>query len=217
MPRSRPIYINDAAQEFRRIIRPEMFGNIGHIEPIIAVRAAVELGSWMADLVAKTMQVTDLNDKKGEAKRQLFGGIRITGRASLARLVGRIDAQPWLFAQEYGAHIEAKGKMLTIPFGFALRPDGSPKFRTAGSWKRFGSFIRKDKASGKLFIVYKAANGDLRYLYRLVDEVEVKPVLHLIRTAGSLIDLLWVSWGEIYLQEMLRAGILDQSGLTRAL
>lgn len=218
MARSRALYENEAARKFRAIIRPELLGRLKYIEPLIAVRAAIELAEWMSRLVRETMNTSELKDNKQEIRRQLLGGTRITGRSSLARLKSAIYVQPWIFPHEYGATIVPTGgrKYLTIPLGFALRADGSLKYRSALSWKRFGSFIKKDKQNDRLFIVYKSASGDLRYLYVLVDKVEIKARLGLLNKAAQLMDDLWYAWGNIYIQEMLKADVFGQSGLGSA-
>lgn len=205
----RALYQNTAAQRFRAAIRPSLVGRLKYIEPDIAVRAADELGQWMVRVVEETMRNTRLKDNKGAVRRSLMAGIRLYGRRSLSNLRADIKVYPWLIAQEYGAHITKKDKYLTIPLFYALRPDGSPKFKSARSWQRFGSFVYTQKSTGRKFLAYKSASGELRILYILLDEVDIKPVLGLIRTAGSMLDELMSVWGSIYLSEAVRAGVFE--------
>lgn len=212
MPQAKPILIQRAAAEFRRIIRPEIFGRIGQVEPAISARAADELNNWLYEVIKDALKDSELKSRKGEITRQLMGGVRVYGRSSLSQLRGEIRVQPWVFAHEYGAHVTSKsGKLLTIPFGYALRPDGSPKFASANSWRRFGSFIKRDRVNDKLFIVYKSASGDLRYLYTLVDSVDIPARLGLNQMAKAQLGGLIAAWGAIYIREVGKLpGLFEQ-------
>jgi hypothetical protein len=88
--------------------------------------------------------------------------------------------------------------MLTIPIYHALRLDGRPKFRSANSWRRFGSFIYTPKGSERSYIAYKSANRELRILYVLVDEVEIPARLGLHRMADRMIGELLNEWARIF-------------------
>lgn len=202
MARLGVLYENRTAQRFRAAIRPSLVGNLARIEPPIAVEAAQALGIWMMNVVVNTLRTTILNDDKGEVSKQLRAGIRVYGRSSLTNLRGVVLAYPWLFAHEYGASIDPKEKYLTIPIFHGLRADGSPVFRSARSWKRFGSFVWTQKATGKKFLVYKSKqDGELKFLYVLVEHVELKPVLGLIRNAEALVPTLLGIFGQIYIAE----------------
>jgi hypothetical protein len=206
------LYENRSAQRFRAAIRPSLVGRLKYIEPNIAAQAAIALGEWMQDMVATTLRATIVNDPKGELARSLYSGIRIYGRASLSNLRAQVQVYPWIMAQEYGAHIEPTGgrKYLAIPIFFGLRADGSPKFLNPASWKRFGSFVYTSKADGRKFLAYKAkTDNQLKILYVLVDDVELKPKLGLVRTAGSMLGSLLSVWGEIYLREAVQAGVFE--------
>lgn len=169
------------------------------------MRAAAELGSWLMEVVEETIRTTKLKDQKGEVYKQLMRGIKVTGRTSLKSLTGRISVNPWIRPHEFGAEIEPKdAQWLTIPFGFGVHPDGRPKFRSANAWRRYGSFIYKDKSTEKLYIAYRGADGGLRILYVLVDHVTIKPRLGLIRRADTMLPRLMAVWREIYLQEYMR-------------
>ena len=196
------LYENRAAQRFRAAIRPSLLGNLKYIERPIAERAAHELGLWMLDVVTQTLRTTTLADRKGELSKQLRAGIRIYGRSSLSGLRGQIKVYPWIMAQEYGADIVPEGRYLAIPIFHALRPDGSPKFNNPASWRRFGSFVYTQKTTGKKFLAYKSKqDGELKILYVLVDSVEIKPALGLIRTAENMLGTLMAIWGQVYLAE----------------
>jgi len=159
----------------------------------------------LVQVVDETIRATRLKDEKGEVYKQLMRGIKVTGRASLKSLVGRIDVNPWIRPHEFGAEIEPKNaQWLTIPFGYGVHPDGRPKFRSANAWRRYGSFIYTDRSTDKKYVAYRGANGDLRILYVLVDHVTIKPRLGLLRRADALLPQLMSVWGEIYLQEYMR-------------
>lgn len=200
MPSKRHLYYNDEAKRFRAIVRPAMFGRIGQVESQISNEMANTLFNWLADVVEDTMRATKLHDDKRKVRSQLFDGIRVVGRSSMASLVGRIDAYPWLFAHEYGGKIKAQGdKFLTIPIFYGLRPDGSPKFKSAASWKRFGSFVYTQKATGKKFLAYKSKeSNELRILYILVDHIDIPARLHLNRVAARDLGVLLAEWIAIW-------------------
>lgn len=208
---SRPIFESQAAQRFRQIIRPSLIGNIGRVEPLMAVRMADEFYDWLNEVIRRAIASTELQDEKQFIRSQLYRGVRVTGRSSLRTLRGRITVQPWIFPHEYGATIRPQNgaRALTIPIYHALRPDGSPKFRSANSWRRFGSFIYTPKGSDTSYIAYKAANGDLRVLYVLKDEVEIPARLGLNRMATSMLGGLLQAWYSIYVQEAARHGITN--------
>jgi hypothetical protein len=204
------IYSNRAAAKFREYVRPTLVGNLARIEPTIAEEAAIALGNWLVSVVEETMRTTKLNDKSDHIRDALLGGIRVYGRRSLSTLRGEVKAYPWVAIHETGGIIEpTEGReYLAIPIFWALRADGSRKFASPLSWKRFGSFIYTQKKTGKKFIAYKS-DGNLRILYILVHKVEIKPQLRLIETAGMMFDELWALWTEIYLNEIASAGVFN--------
>src|SRR3546814_20400255 len=100
---------------------------------------------------------------------------------------------------EFGATIEPKKQWLTIPIYHALRVDGTPKFANPTSWKRFGSFIWTRKTDGKKFVVYKSKqNRELKFLYVLVDHMELKPQFGLIRRDTDIMTRLMSIWWSRY-------------------
>lgn len=210
MARLRPIYVNRAAQQFRQLIRPSLQGNVLRAEPTMAMRMADELFEFLRNIIVETLRVTDLNDDKAELRRQLNQGIRVIGRNSLRTLQGRIDVYPWVFPHEFGGTLEPNNaQYLTVPLYYALRADGTPKYRTAGAWRRWGSFIYTQKSTGRKFIAYKGASGDLRILYILVDQVEIPARLGLNRMGDRMLGTLLASWYIIYVEEAARYGIRD--------
>ena len=200
MASKRPLYTNAAAARFRAIIKPSLIqnGGVGATEPRIAARAAVALQDWLMDVVAETVQASRLRDPDRNVYNQLMQGVKITGRSSLSTLVGRVDAYPWLFPHEFGAHIVPKGhKYLAIPLFHAMRPDGSLKYNNPSSWGRWGAFVYKQKRTGKLFLAYKGADGELRVLYILLPFVNIKATLGLNVTAKKALGALLSVWGVI--------------------
>jgi hypothetical protein len=162
---------------------------------------AQELFTWLWDTVNQTIRTTRIRDRKGELGKQLRDGVIVIGRASLRTLEGRVDAYPWVFPHEYGAEIHPlEGQYLTVPIFYALRPDGTPKYRNASAWKRWGSFVYTRKSDGKKFIAYKSATGELRILYVLVDKTDIPARLGLNRLADSRIGLLINTWAEIWIK-----------------
>jgi len=216
MARSALLYRQDA-RRFREAIRPSLLGNIARLEPGISARAANAIGDWLFDVVTDTMRATSIRDENGVMLRQLRGGVRVTGRSSLATLAGSIWTYPWIFAHEYGASITpTESEYLAIPIFYGLRADGSPKYRNPRSWNRYGSFVYKQKTTGKLFLAYKSKEtGELRILYVLVDKVDIPARLGLRQMGARRLGTLLAVWGEIYIQEVARAGIINLWGATR--
>jgi hypothetical protein len=209
MARRRPIYIQKAAQRFRDQIRPSLFGAIGKTEPGMSRIMADELFDWLQGVVTAAVADTSLNDRKHELSQQLHAGTTVIGRTSLRTLTGRIDAYPWVFPHEFGGELHPhSGPYLTIPIFFALRPDGSPKYRSARAWQRWGSFVYTKKETDQKFIAYKAASGELRILYVLVDKVTIPKRLRLNQIANATLGRLIAVWSQIYIQEASRVSIV---------
>jgi hypothetical protein len=200
MARKAPLYTNRVAKLFRRIVRGAMVGRIGRVEPLITARMGDALGEWLVNVINDAMDITDLTDEKLEVRKQLLQGVRVIGRSSMLSLEGRIDVYPWIRPHEFGGMLfPENAQMLTIPMFHALRPDGTPKFKRATSWKRFGSFIYTPKGSERSYIAYKAANRELRILYLLIDKVEIPARLGINRMAERQLGDLLVQWGRIFL------------------
>ncbi len=195
----RPLYdIGPVVQNFRAMIRPSLIGNLARIEPLIASLAGEAVTLWMMETVEAALSSTEIKSRRGDLANQLRTGIRVTGKSSLRTMAGRIWTQPWVFPHEYGAHITPKNSpFLAIPFGYALHPDGRPKFRSPASWKRYGSFILTHKSDGRRFIVYKSGDT-LKYLYVLVDHVDIPARLGLNRMGNQRLGILLAELGQIY-------------------
>ena len=209
MPTLSPLVKVDAAQRFRALIRPSLVGYIGQVEPRMSQRMAEAMVVWMQDVIRETVQDSRMKDAKGEVLRQLLSGARVTGRASLITLTGAVWTYPWLRPHEFGATIYPKNaEFLALPIFWALRPDGTPIFRNPTAWKRYGSFVYTQKATGRKFLAYRnKTTGQLRILYILKDKAEIPARLGLTRHLDQhLGDLLRV-WGSIYVEEAAAAGI----------
>lgn len=202
----RPLFdLGDQIQDFRRTIRPGLVGRLGQVEPILARRAANAVWDWLTEVIEDTLKTTEIKSRSGELRRQLMHGRRVTGRASLRTMKARVWTQPWIFAHEFGATIEPKQKFLAVPFAYGVHPDGRAKFRSPLSWKRYGSFVLTHK-DGRKFIVYKSGK-ELKYLYILVDSVDIPERLGLNRMADSKLGELLSTLGEIYISQMFLSGV----------
>lgn len=213
MARSKIILQQDA-KRFREAIRPSLVGNLARIEPLIATRAAEAASDWLFGVVSDTMRTTSIADDNGHLTRQLRGGIRVTGRNSLAALRASIWTYPWVFAHEYGARPQPRNaQYIAIPIFYGLRPDGKPKFRSPRAWNRYGSFVYTSKRTGKKYLAYRSKETkELRILYVLVDETEIPPRLGLNRMADRQLGTLLAAWGTIYLSEMSRTDVINLWG-----
>jgi len=160
------------------------------------------------------MRATSINDDNGHITRQLRGGVRITGRASLASLRASIWTYPWLFAHEYGANPKPRNaQYIAIPIFFGLRPDGRPKYRNPRAWNRFGSFVYTSRRTGKKYLAYRSKETkELRILYVLVDETDIPARLGLNKMADRQLGALLGMWANIYLSEMAQSGVINLWG-----
>lgn len=199
MPRSELAEVD--ALVFRQTIRPALIGYIGKLEPVIADLCGEALDIWMRKVITETMAATALHDRNGLVQQELMQNYRVIGRYSLTTLAGTFYAYPWLKIHETGGEIApVNGQFLAIPIYNALRADGSPKFRDPKSWQRWGSFVYKQKGTGKLFLAYKDAGGTLRILYVLIDKVTIPARLGLKTMAEDMFPLLFATWAEIFVE-----------------
>lgn len=195
------------ARAFREIIRPALIGKIGQVEPVMAELMAAATDKWLQDVITSTMRDTRLKDDGGFVEQELRTNARVFGGYSLNELRGQFWAYPWLFAQEFGAEIHPTvGQYLALPIYNALRSDGTPKYRNPSSWKRWGSFVYKQKGTGKLFLAYKDADQKLRILYVLVEKVSVPARLGLTAHAEAMLEYLYTAWGQIFVEVASSSG-----------
>ena len=112
--------------------------------------------------------------RTGNGYRLIRGRAQAFG-TNIWNLRGHITAPSYLVAQDRGATITPKqGRYLTIPVFEALRADGTPKLRSARSWKMLGSFVYRSKKTGQLYIARKTTEGKVSVLYILVEEVTLR-------------------------------------------
>jgi hypothetical protein len=195
------------AKEFRALIRPALFGKIGVLEPIIADLCGDALEAWMHGVITATISETRLHDGKGRIAEELQTNARVFGRYSLNELRGQFYAYPWLFAHEFGAEIHPhSSQYLALPIYNALRPDGSPKYRDPKSWQRWGSFVYTQRTTGRKFLAYKDAGGELRILYILVDKVTIPARLGLSVHAEAMVEYLYAAWAQIFVEVASTSG-----------
>ena len=110
--------------------------------------------------------IEDMGTRSGNARNvMLFGGVRAFG-TTLGSLRGHIVGPGYIKAQEEGATITPKQAAgLAIPFGAALRPDGTPKLPGPRSWQNIeNTFWFKSRKTGKVYLVYKNMNGGITFL-----------------------------------------------------
>jgi hypothetical protein len=177
-------------------------GNLSAIERRMVPQMRAAFHDHMKIVVADCMAVTRVRDSKGAIRRQLINGIKIYG-TRIDTLRTEVFGAEYIHAQEYGATIRPKSaKALTLPLPAALRPDGSPKFKTARAWKRYGTFTWRDKRTKRGYLAYKNAAGKLVLLYVFVNVVHLMPKLGLRKSYDRLLGLLLSEWGAIMVKEM---------------
>jgi hypothetical protein len=112
--------------------------------------------------------------RTGQMQKALISGARAFGsnfNDIRAYIYGPVSAK----AHNVGSTIfPSEAAALTIPLPAALRADGTPKLGGPNSWRNVGTFIFRSKKTGKSYIAYKSAAGDLILLYMFVDKVQLR-------------------------------------------
>ena len=172
------------------------------IDQRVAPRFAAELEDYTRAIIGNLRTTSSLEMRTGRMIARLLAGVRVTGRGSMETIRVTVDGPPGAVAQEYGATIRAKSaRYLAVPVLFGLRADGSPKLTAPRSWQRFKPFVFKSK-DGRLFLAYKIASGELRIIYRLIEEIRVRPALGLNRQFDARSGELAAMFGNILIQEL---------------
>jgi len=165
------------------------------------------LHDWMVDVVADTIRDTSLKKRSGKLFSSLRKGIRVAG-GNIGNIRGKYIAIEYAKIHEYGGTIRpTNAQVLTLPLPAALRPDGSPKLARASSWKRYGTFSYQSKKTGRGYLAYKNAAGELVLLYVFVDSVKMLPKLGLRRQHNAQLGQLISSWGNILVRGMLSTNL----------
>jgi hypothetical protein len=152
--------------------------------------------------------------RTGRGRNIALNGARAFG-SSFNSLRGHIVAPGYIKMLEEGGDIlPERSEWLAIPFGYALRPDGTPKLPSPRSWQNIRkTFIYKSKKTGGLYIAYK--DGDsLQVLYVLVEMVEVKGRGFLAKAWARRQSALARSFGQTMLSEISRVDLLKLSRVT---
>lgn len=187
----------------RQMLVPNVRGMSGQIQAFMVPRMKRAMEAYLSDVVTKTLQDMALHDRSGNMRKQLKRGVRVYGSGTVDSVRGAVVADPYVSLHEYGGKVKPKGaKALTVPLRAALRPDGTPKRRRAGSWKPFGTYIWKSKETGNAYIVYNRKNKSRVFLYVLIHEANFKKKLGMRRHANKLMPGLVRAFGNIMLEAM---------------
>lgn len=186
-------------------------GFSGRAETRMAVRMREVLRTALERTVDDNFPV-----RTGRTKKMAQAGIRVFG-TSFNSLRGHVIAPAYVKLLEEGGEIEpVNGEFLAIPFGDALRPDGTPKLPGPLSWKNVvNTFFYKSKKTGGLYIAYKNASGTLTVLYTLVELAEFKPPRRFLakgwdRQKSELIQ----GFGQIMMDEITRVDLMRLARVT---
>lgn len=200
----------------RKALRPLVRDQFLKLEFKVVPRFRRAIRRHMKDVILKTLRDTKLKSRSGRMRLALLNGIRVTG-TRMDTIRGAVVGPAYIRAHEYGAKIRPKSaRALTVPLPAALRPDGTPKFRKATSWRRYGSFIFTSRRTGQKYIAYKNAQGSLILLYVLVQLTVLEPKLGLRTTFNKMTGALLARLASIVYEEMLRLDIFALLGDVRS-
>lgn len=118
-----------------------------------------------------------------------------------------------------GAEINPQdGEYLAIPFGEALRADGTPKLPGPLSWKNIrNTFIYKSKKTGERYVAYKRGDGDdstVVCLYVLIEMASVKPRRFMDKAWRNQSSALGREFGNIMVSEISRIDLMQMARVT---
>lgn len=195
--------------EVRAAIRPLVRNRLLELESRLVPELKIALGNFVEDVITQTFATTSIKSRTGKMKKSVEEGYRVYGsKISNIRAVYR--ALPYVLAHEYGAIIRpTRARVLTVPLPAALRADGTPKFRSPRSWKRYGTFSYTSKETGQGYLAYKNARGELVLLYMYLDRVRIRPRLGLRKTHYKMLHELMRQWGLIIADELANIDIFS--------
>lgn len=141
-------------------------------------RAEARMASKMRAIIREALEAvvleSDFPIRTGRSQSIALNGIRVFG-SSFSSLRGHIIAPAHILRLEEGGTIEPRNATyLAIPFGNAVRPDGTPKLPGPRSWGNIQkTFVYTSKRTGGKYIAYR--DGDtLQCIYVLVDMVQIQ-------------------------------------------
>lgn len=181
-------------------------------------RAQIRMAQKMREVLRVALERT-IDDgfpvRTGRTKAQAQAGIRVFG-TSFNNIRGHIIAPAYIRLMDEGGEIEPRqAEFLAIPFGYALRPDGTPKLPGPRSWKNVvNTFVYKSKRTGGLYIAFKTADGKLQVLYTLVEMAEFKPRRFLQKAWNKQKGDLFAEFGNIMVEEIARVDVLRLARIT---
>lgn len=115
-----------------------------------------------------------LSSRSGRSMQSVLDSIKVTG-TTFTDIAGHIGGAFPLGVHEYGATINAKGKLLTIPLPAALDSRGVPLKRSARDWDN--TFVARSKAGNLL--IFQRRGSQIVPLYVLKQTVTIKPRLRM--------------------------------------
>lgn len=109
-----------------------------------------------------------LSRRSGKGVEAIRKSVEIKG-SRLDTLTGMFRLEGPMVVHEYGATINAKNKLLTIPLPAALNKNGTPKKRSAKEWKN--TFVARTRAGNLL--IFQRRGRNIVPLYVLKTQVSV--------------------------------------------
>lgn len=123
---------------------------------------------------------TSLSLRSGRSMQSIKDSIKVSG-ATFDTITGEIGGAWPLAVHEYGATINAKSKLLTIPLPAALDSRGIPLKKSARDWDN--TFVAKSKAGNLL--IFQKRGSQIVPLYVLKSQVVIKPRLKMRDTINA--------------------------------
>ena len=169
-------------------------------------RAEGRMASRMRDAIRNALMAvimeSDWPTRTGRSQRIALGGVRAFG-TRFTDLRGHILAPMHIQRlEEGGVIVPTRAGALAIPFGQALRPDGTAKLPGPRAWANIKkTFIYKSKRTGKGYIAYKEGKT-LICLYVLVDMVEIDAQWFMRTEWQRVKQFLAARFGDIMLDEI---------------
>jgi hypothetical protein len=175
---------------------------------------AIEMREAIRIELRNAVEESSFPVRTGRGKSVALNGARVFG-TSFNSLRGHIIAPGYVKMLEGGADIlPERSEFLAIPFGYALRPDGTPKLPSPRSWQNIRkTFVYRSKKTGGLYIAYKNDDG-IQVLYVLVEMVEVKGRGFLAKAWARRQRPLAAQFGQIMLSEISRVDLLNLARVT---
>jgi hypothetical protein len=204
-----PLYKFGVPASTRKALSSLMNHKLLQVEAQVIPEMRRAMLDYMEDTVLQTIATTKIKQRSGRLFKSLREGSRVKG-TTINSLEGTYFSNEYAYKHEYGAIITPTvAQVLTLPLDAALRADGTPKLKGPKSWRRFGTFSYTSKKTGRGYLAYKNAKGELVLLYVFVDRVKINAQLGLRKNHNASLGELVRAWGDIIVEGMHSIDLMD--------